>query len=99
MHLSAADDASLIAKIHRQYVEYLRQDRGLAENSVLVYAPFIRDFIASQDAGDGNLLPHAFDAIAIRNHVVVPLFEEQLDGRLQPDRTGLTAGGLTGCTS
>ena len=49
-------------------MDYLKQDRGLAENSVLVYAPFIRDFLASQDAGDGHILPDAFDASTIRNH-------------------------------
>lgn len=70
MHLPPTDEASMIDKIHRDYVQYLTQDRGLAKNSVLVYAPRIRDFLASQDAGDGNLLPDAFDAITIRNHVL-----------------------------
>lgn len=65
----AADDSAII-KIHGRYVDYLRQDRGLAKNSVLVYAPFIRDFLNSQNAGDGSLLPNAFDAITIRNHLL-----------------------------
>ena len=33
--------------------EYLRKDRGLAENSVHVYVPLIRDFLASQLARTG----------------------------------------------
>ncbi|MBN8516138.1 tyrosine-type recombinase/integrase [Accumulibacter sp.] len=57
--------------IQRQYVEYLRQDRGLAENSVHVYAPFIRDFLGSQNAGDGRISAHAFDAVTLRNYLLI----------------------------
>lgn len=67
---AVAPDDSAITKILDRYVDYLRQDRGLAENSVLVYAPFIRDFLNSQNAGDGDLLPGAFDATSIRNHLL-----------------------------
>ena len=63
-------DQSAIARIYDRYVDYLRQDRGLAKNSVLVYGPFIRDFLNSQDAGDGHISPDAFDAITIRNHLL-----------------------------
>lgn len=70
VHLPKAGDESAIAKIHDRYVDYLRQDRGLAKNSVLVYAPFIRDFLNSQNGGDGRILPDAFDAITIRNHLL-----------------------------
>lgn len=68
--LAARSDESEIDSINCSYVGYLRQDRGLAENSVLVYAPFIRDFLNSQNAGDGRLLPDAFDAMTIRNHLL-----------------------------
>lgn len=57
--------------IHRQYVEYLRQDRGLAERSVYTYAPFIRDFLDSQNAGNGRISAHAFDAATLRNHLLI----------------------------
>jgi len=40
--LAAPGDESAINHIHSRYVDYLRHDRGLAENSILVYAPFIR---------------------------------------------------------
>lgn len=69
-HLPTAGNESAITKIHARYVDYLRQDRGLANNSVLVYAPFIRDFLNSQNAGDGGILPNAFDPITIRNHLL-----------------------------
>ena len=62
---------SSIDNIGGRYVDYLRQDLGLAENSVHVYAPFIRDFLQSQDAGDGSrILPSAFNASTIRNHLL-----------------------------
>lgn len=61
---------SAIAHTYRRYLGYLRQDRGLAKNSLLVYGPFIRDFLDSHSAGDGSLLPDAFDAVTIRNHLL-----------------------------
>jgi integrase/recombinase XerD len=61
---------SAITHIYGRYLDYLRRDRGLANNSVLVYGPFIRDFLNSQDTGDGRILPDAFDAVAIRNHLL-----------------------------
>ncbi len=70
VRLPASDDESAIDHINGRYVEYLRQDRGLTENSVHVYAPFIRDFLNSQSAGDGRVLPDAFDAMTIRDHLL-----------------------------
>jgi integrase/recombinase XerD len=71
VRLPSVGDQSAIAHIYGRYVDYLMQDRGLAKNSVLVYGPFIRDFLNSQDAGDGSILPDAFDAITMRNHLLV----------------------------
>jgi hypothetical protein len=65
---------SAIAHIYGRYLDYLRQDRGLAKNSLLVYGPFIRDFLDSHAVGDGSLLPDTFDAVAIRNHLLVSSF-------------------------
>lgn len=70
VHLPTAGDESAVAKVHARYVDYLKQDRGLENNSVLVYAPFIRDFLDSQNVGDGRISPNAFDAITIRNHLL-----------------------------
>jgi site-specific recombinase XerD len=39
MELSPSDE------IHRKYVRFLRCERGLAENSILVYSPFILNFL------------------------------------------------------
>jgi site-specific recombinase XerD len=71
VRLAVPVNDSSIDRISDRYVDYLRQDRGLAENSVHVYAPFIRDFLRSQNAGDGGfVLPEAFDATTIRNHLL-----------------------------
>jgi hypothetical protein len=64
------DRQSAMAHIYGRYLDYLRQDRGLAKNSLLVYGPFIRDFLDSHSAGDGSLLPDAFYAVTIRNHLL-----------------------------
>lgn len=69
VRLPTARGESDIAQLHRSYLDYLRQDRGLATNSVLVYAPFIRDFLESHESG-GHILPDAFDANMIRNHLL-----------------------------
>lgn len=70
VRLPIAGDESEITQLHGRYVNYLRQDRGLAKNSVLVYTPFIRDFLDSHDSGDGHILPDAFDANTIRKHLL-----------------------------
>lgn len=70
VRLAAPNDESAIDHINRCYVDYLRQDRGLAEKSVLVYAPFIRAFLDSQNGGDGCVSSDAFDAMTIRNHLL-----------------------------
>jgi len=71
VRLPTPDDESAIDHINGCYVDYLRQDRGLAENSILVYAPLVRNFLSSQDVGDGRVFPNAFDAITIRDHLLI----------------------------
>lgn len=69
--LPAQVKESPIEGIGACYVDYLRQDLGLAENSVHVYAPFIREFLRSQEAGDGGgILPAMFDATTIRSYLL-----------------------------
>jgi site-specific recombinase XerD len=68
---AARSDESEIDSINCRYLDYLRQDRGLAKNSVLVYAPLIRDFLNTQNAGDGRILSNAFAAVTIRNHLLI----------------------------
>lgn len=61
---------SAVDRIYDRYVTYLQQSRGLAKNSILIYAPYIRDYLSSQDTGDGQISPHAFEATTIRNHLL-----------------------------
>ncbi len=50
----------------REYEEYLRHDRGLAPNSLLVYLPFIRDWLRDHIARVGGVTRDAFDAVTIQ---------------------------------
>ena len=54
----------------RQYVEYLRHDRGLAESSVLVYVPFIRDWLHDHIARTGGVCIDGFDAATIQSFLL-----------------------------
>lgn len=49
-----------------RYTTFLRQDRGLAENSILVYAPCARGFLAYRLAQTGTLALDRLDAQTIR---------------------------------
>lgn len=53
----------------RQYVHYLRHTRGLAENSVHVYVPFIRDFLRDHGGTPGGVSLE-FDATTIRSFLL-----------------------------
>lgn len=61
---SAGDD------LITEYVEYLRHDRGLAPNSVLVYVPFIRHWLRDQIARTGGVSMDAFDAPTIQRFLL-----------------------------
>ena len=47
------EDVSAGDGLLRRYEDYLRKARGLAENSVHVYVPFIRDLLTSQATQSG----------------------------------------------
>jgi integrase/recombinase XerD len=64
------DDVSAAGALLQNYKDYLRKDRGLAENSVLVYVPFIRDFLASQTTQTGCVSPESFDTLTIRSFIL-----------------------------
>ena len=59
---------SSTASLLQQYENHLRKDRGLAENSLRVYLPLIRTFLASKFAGSG--FPQSLKALTIRDFVI-----------------------------
>jgi len=60
--------ASSTASLLQQYEHHLRNNRGLAENSLRVYLPLIRTFLASKLAGSG--FPQSLTALTIRDFVI-----------------------------
>jgi integrase/recombinase XerD len=54
----------------QRYVAFLRQDRGLAENSIAVYAPCARDFFAYCTAKAGRLVLETLDANTVRTFLL-----------------------------
>lgn len=56
--------------IHLLYIDYLRKERGLAENSILVYSPLINDFITEQVKQNGNTFINTLDAKIIQNFLL-----------------------------
>lgn len=57
-------------EITQRYVAFLRQDRGLAENSIAVYAPCARDFFRDRVSHVGRLALKALDADAVRTFLL-----------------------------
>ena len=54
----------------RDYEDYLRNNRGLAENSIPVYIPFIRSFLASQKGRTDRVSQRWLNTLAIRDFVL-----------------------------
>src|SRR6266571_7521727 len=62
----ASPPASPADDLAQRYIGFLRTERGLAENSILVYAPCARDFFAYRVAQAGGLALDALDAETVR---------------------------------
>ncbi len=52
--------------VTQRYMAFLRRDRGLAENSIAVYAPCARDFFTYRVAHAGRFALEALDADTVR---------------------------------
>jgi len=59
---------SFTASLLQQYENHLRRDRGLADNSLRVYLPLIRSFLASKRADSD--FPQSLTALEIRDFIV-----------------------------
>ena len=64
------DDVSAADALLQNYKDYLRNDRGLTENSVHVYVPLIRDFLTSQTTQTGCVSPESFGALVIQGFIL-----------------------------
>jgi integrase/recombinase XerD len=65
---AAETPISSVANLLQQYENHLRKDRGLAENSLRVYLPLIRTFVASKVVASG--FPQSLKAFTIRDFVI-----------------------------
>jgi integrase/recombinase XerD len=59
---------SSTSSLFQRYENHLRNDRGLAENSLRVYLPLVRTFLASKPAGSD--FPESLTALEIRDFIV-----------------------------
>jgi integrase/recombinase XerD len=81
------DKVSSADGLLQRYQDYLRKDRGLTDNSVHVYVPFIRDFLTAQTTQTGCVTAGAFDALIIRRFIL----EQTLDRSSEYTRLLCTA--------
>ncbi len=63
-------EVSPVENLKRDYMDYLRKERGLTENSVRVYSPLIHDFLTDQMVRKGSVTPGALDALTIRDFLL-----------------------------
>jgi len=63
-------DSSSVAELKRRYLNYLRKERGLTENSIRVYSPLIGDFLTEQMARRGCISSQALGAPSIRDFLL-----------------------------
>lgn len=52
------------------YIDYLRKERGLAENSILVYSPLINNFITEQEKQNGSAFINTLNAKNIQHFLL-----------------------------
>jgi site-specific recombinase XerD len=56
--------------LKQHYIEYLRKERGLAENSIRVYTPFISNFLNDPVFNTGCIFPQTLNATTIQNFLL-----------------------------
>jgi site-specific recombinase XerD len=59
-----------VTPLHARYEAYLRQERGLAEKSLRVYEPVVRDFLAARFCGGSPARPDILSAQDVRDFLL-----------------------------
>jgi hypothetical protein len=62
--------SSPVEELRCCYVVYLRNQRGLAENSIRVYSPYIRDFLSQLASGSGSISPAGLEALTVQDYLL-----------------------------
>jgi integrase/recombinase XerD len=57
-------------ELEQSYIRFLREERGLSQNTVNVYQRSVRAFLAEQAARGPGDLPETIDAQAVRAHIL-----------------------------
>jgi len=63
-------ESSPAGELQHRYVDYLRNERGLAENSICVYSPYIHDFLATLVDRSGSVSPAGLDALTVQDFLL-----------------------------
>ena len=63
-------DCSPAEELRRRYVDYLRSERGLAENSICVYSPYISDFLTELMTMSTRTSLRALDASTVQDFLL-----------------------------
>jgi site-specific recombinase XerD len=63
-------ESSPADNLQRRYVDYLRDERGLAKNSICVYSLYIHDFLTELEAESGSVSPGRLDAQAVQDFLL-----------------------------
>ena len=67
---AGAVERSVAGEFERRYVAHLQRDRGLAEQSIYVYTPYVRDFLHDMVLNLGSSFPGGLDAAIVRDFLL-----------------------------
>jgi site-specific recombinase XerD len=67
---SPRKDSAPGADLQRRYLDYLRNERGLAENSISVYSPYIQDLLTSLADRTGSISLDELDAATVQDFLL-----------------------------
>jgi integrase/recombinase XerD len=76
---TGGNSASPVDDLTEHYINYLRTERGLAKNSVLAYAPCVRDFLTYRWAKTGSLALKTLDAETIQAFLMARIAHRSLE--------------------